>query len=72
MWKKGILREFKDTLQPVQHGTWKSKRVKDKKGKSTGVSVDDPGRTRNKAWKAIKGQMDDAKKREGCSIPFRR
>ena len=52
MWKKGILREFKDTLQPVQH-----------QGK-------DPGRTRNKAWKAIKGQMDDAGKK-GKTVVYR-
>ena len=52
MWKKGILREFKDALQPVQH-----------QGK-------DPGRTRNKAWKAIKGQMDDAGKK-GKTVVYR-
>ena len=52
MWKRGLLREFEDDLQPVQH------------------QGQDPGRTRNKAWKAMKAQMDDAGKK-GKKVVYR-
>ena len=74
MYKKGLLFELhssvKDAMEPVQHGTYKSKRIKDAKGNSTGVSEDDPERTRNKAWKNIHAKIEKAAKK-GKKVVYR-
>ena len=74
MYKKGLLFELhqsvKDAMEPVQHGTYKSKRIKDAKGNSTGVSEDDPDRTRNKAAKSIVAKIEKAAKK-GKKVVYR-